>query len=236
MATYNGKKLSKAQFLSLIGHPDQIAYARPSVLSGGKSAGVQAVEIDTGGGVRLTVLPGRGMDIAQASVGSFPVAFMSATGITSPAYYEEPDMRWTRSFFGGLLTTCGIVNAGAPGPDGEESYGLHGRVSNSGADDVCVSHQWDGDEYLIEVQGTIREAAAMAENMSLHRSIRTELGRKGFTLTDTVSNNGFEAQPLMMLYHCNFGWPLLSPGSRVIGGVTATRTRDEEAAAQDDAA
>ena len=233
MAFYNGKNRGRSEILSLVGHPHQVARARRSVLLGGKANGVEAIEVDTGGGVRFTVLPGRGMDIADASMGGFPLAFMSATGITSPAYYEEPGTRWTRSFFGGLLTTCGIANAGAPGPDEEEEFGLHGRVSNAGAEDVCVTHRWEGDEYLIEVSGMVRESAAMAENLVLGRTIQTSLGRRGFTLTDSIRNEGFEPQPLMMLYHCNFGWPLLSPEARIIAPLVATEARDEIAAAQE---
>jgi hypothetical protein len=34
----------------------------------------------------------------------------------------------------------------------------------------------------------------------------------------------------MLLYHCNFGFPLLAPGSEVIGPVLQTEPRDEAAA------
>jgi len=37
------------------------------------------------------------------------------------------------------------------------------------------------------------------------------------------------AQPLMLLYHCNYGFPLLAPGARVVGPISRSVARDEEA-------
>ena len=34
-----------------------------------------------------------------------PLAYLSKTGVTSPAYYEPNGVQWLRSFFAGLLTT-----------------------------------------------------------------------------------------------------------------------------------
>ena len=69
----------------------------------------------------------------------------------------------------------------------------------------------------------------MGENLLLTRTIRTQLGARGFVLEDRIENRGFEAQPLMMLYHINFGFPLLGPKARVVGPIRETVARDEEA-------
>ncbi len=229
MAIYLDKKWTKSELLSYLGDINQAAGARLSVLEGGKADGVRAVEVYTGSGLRFTVLPGRGMDIPYASYREKPLSFLSSTGITSPSYYEEPGSRWLRSFFAGLLTTCGITYSGAPGPDGDEELGLHGRISNAAAEDMSIEQEWNGDEFIISLKGKMREASSMGENMSLTRTITTRLGEKGFHIQDLVENRGFEPQPLMMLYHFNFGFPLLSPGSRVVGPITAIEARDDEA-------
>ncbi|HUV06364.1 MAG TPA: aldose 1-epimerase family protein [Spirochaetia bacterium] len=229
MANFHGKEYSKQELLSYIGDPGQLAGARPSVLCDGKSEGVKSVEVNTGGGLYFTILPGRGMDIPYASYKGKALSFSTGTGVTSPAYYEEPGFGWLRSFFAGLLTTCGITNAGAPGEDQNQAFGLHGRVSNAGAEDTCIRQCWEGDEYFISVEGTMREVSAMGENMRLRRSIRTSLGARSFRLKDDVENCGFESQPLMMLYHFNFGFPLLSPQSRILAPVLKTEGRDEQA-------
>ena len=212
MARYLGKDWTRESLRSLVGDLAQVAGARPSVLADGKSDGVRAVEVYTGGGFAFTVLPGRGMDIAFASHRGTPLSFLSGTGITHPAYYEEPGLGWLRGFYAGLLTTCGISAAGAPSTDQGRPFGLHGRYSNAAAEDLCVRQGWEGDEYLIRLSGTVREVAAMNEHLVLSRTLETRLGARGFRLHDVVENRGFEEQPLMLLYHFNYGFPLLAPG------------------------
>ena len=229
MAVYAGKDVDPAGAGPAFGDPSQLAGARGCVLTDGKADGVRAVEVSTGSGMLFTVLPGRGMDIAFASYKGKALSFISGTGITSPAYYEEPGRAWLRTFYAGLLTTCGITNCGAPSVDQGKAFGLHGRVANAAAENLCVEQDWEGDEYEIRVAGTMRETTAMEENMSLRRSIETRLGAKGFRLRDTITNRGFEPQPLMMLYHFNYGFPLLSASSRVVGPIAGTEPRDEEA-------
>ncbi|MBN1836168.1 MAG: aldose 1-epimerase family protein [Spirochaetales bacterium] len=229
MAEYLGRSWSKNELVSRIGDPRQIAGATPFIMSEGKAEGVRAVRVDTGGGLEFTLLPGRGMDIAGASFRGRALSFLSGTGITSPAYYEEPGLGFLRGFYAGLLTTCGITNVGAPSVDQGEAFGLHGRVANAGAEDLAVDHRWEGDEYLISVKGVVREARALFENLTLTRRVQTRLGSRGFTLDDLIENRGFREEPLLMLYHFNFGFPLLGPGARVVGPIAQTLPRDEAA-------
>ncbi|MBN2554225.1 MAG: aldose 1-epimerase family protein [Spirochaetales bacterium] len=229
MAEYLGRSWKKQELLSLIGDPKQIAGVTRSTLEEGKAAGVGALQVNTGGGLEFTVLPGRGMDIAGAFFQGKALSFLSPTGITSPAYYDEPGLAWLRSFFAGLLTTCGITNAGAPSQDQGRAFGLHGRLSNAAAEDVSVEQDWQGDEYRLAVKGRIREAQAMGENLLLTRTIETRLGARGFDLEDRIENRGFDEQPLMMLYHCNFGFPLLGPNARIVAPIRKTTARNEEA-------
>jgi hypothetical protein len=230
MTNYQGKQWTKQELVSYIGDPQQIAGATSCVLTDGKAEGVRAVVVRTGGGLNYTLLPGRGMDIAQASYKGRALSFISGTGITSPGYYDEPGFNWLRGFYAGLLTTCGITSCGAPSVDQGQAYGLHGRLSNAAAEDLCVGQQWQGDEYIISIKGKMREAAAMFENLSLTRSVETHLGWKRFRLHDLVENHAFEPQPLMLLYHVNFGFPLLAPGTEVVGPIIASEPWNEESA------
>ena len=231
MAWYAGKSWKREELVARIGDPLQIAGARGSILTDGKADGVRAVEVTTGSGLNFTVLPGRGMDIPFASYKGKALGFFSGTGITSPAYYLEPGLDWRRGFYAGLLTTCGIANAGAPSTDEGKAFGLHGRLSNAAAENLCVDQDWEGDEFVIRLKGTMREAEAMVENLTLTRRIETRLGAAGFRIRDTVVNRGFSAQPLMLLYHCNFGFPLLTPSARIIGPIQKSEPRDNEARA-----
>ena len=230
MAYYLGKEWTKRDLRSYIGDPQQICGITSYTMNQGKAEGVKGCTVDTGCGFNFTVLPGRGMDIPSASYHGKNIGFRSGTGITSPAYYEEPGINWLRSFYVGLLTTCGITYAGAPDTDQGVNLGLHGRVANAAAEDVKIDQRWEGDEYKLSIEGTMREAMAWIENVIMTRKIETALGRKDFVLTDVIENRGFAPVPLMMLYHINFGFPLLGSGARVMGPIVKTVPRDEEAA------
>ena len=47
------------------------------------------------------------------------------------------------------------------------------------------------------------------ENLLLTRTISTRLGANQFTLKDVVRNEGYRSTPHIMLYHCNFGFPVV---------------------------
>jgi hypothetical protein len=95
-----------------------------------------------GSGLNITVLPGRGMDIANASYKGIPLVWISKCGLNSRTYYEQSGLGWFRNFNDGLPTTCGLTYAGAPCTDNGENLGLHGRISNIEADEVCTNGQW----------------------------------------------------------------------------------------------
>jgi acylphosphatase len=225
------KYWKKEELLKYIGDPLQIAGAVTSVLSEGKAAGVKSVNIRTGGGLDYCILPGRGMDIPFASYKGNALNFSSGTGITSPRYYEEDGLSWLRSFNVGLLTTCGIGYSGMPCQDEGVSLGLHGRISNNEAEDVSISQEWEDEEFVISVKGKLREAAAMQENLSLTRTIKSYLGSSKIKITDVIENHGFTPQPVMMLYHINFGFPLLSSLSELVTPSAKIEPRDDISAA-----
>ena len=132
-----------------------------------------------------------------------------------PAYYFPRGTEWLRSFPGGLLSTCGLTTAGVPSEDDGESLGLHGSISNTPAESVNWSERWQGDDCLLTVSGKVREASVHGPNMLLERTISTSLGSRSFSVHDVVENQGVRDSPLMVLYHFNFGFPLLTERSRI---------------------
>ena len=212
----------KNSILSYVGNMSQIAGVRRSFICDGRARDVEALDITTGGGLEFCVLPGRGMDIAHARYKGVPVSFITKAGIASADAYEPCGMGWLRGFFGGLLTTCGLSNVGWACDDddaqlGEVHHGLHGRISNTGAEAVSYGAAWDKDgKYIIHASGRMREAALHAENLSLTRTITTSLGAKTLCIHDEIANEGFVSRPLMILYHINAGYPLLDETSEMI--------------------
>ena len=150
---------------------------------------------------------------------------MGKQGVTHPAYFEHDDKGWLRNFFVGTLSTCGLTNAGLP--SGE--HGLHGRIGNIPAKSVNAWSRWEEERYITHVEGDIREAVIFGENLGITRTYDTQLGSKSFTLQDCIENRGGEPAPMMIIYHMNFGYPLLSPHTRLLLPPHITTPRDDEA-------
>jgi hypothetical protein len=207
----------------------QLAGIRAATLDDGSEAGVRALAVHTGSGLRFTVLPGRGLDIADAEWQGASLAWHSSTGITHPAFFEPQGLGWLRSFYGGLLLTCGLMNVGVPSEDEGEQFGLHGRVTSLPAKNVRYDAEWQGDDYVLWVKGKVRETRVFGENVLLTRTISTKLGSQSLTIEDVFENQGFAPTPLMVLYHINAGFPVLDEGSELLINSKIT-PRDAEAA------
>lgn len=216
MAFIFGREFSKRELLKRVGDISQIAGARLSRLEDGKARGVRTVDVKTGGGLKFTVLPDRGMDIAWAEYKNIPLSFISKTGVVAPEFYEPDGNGFLRSFHAGLLTTCGLTYMGASCIDDGKALGLHGRAANTPAEDVCVTNSWEEDNFIMRVRGRIRESAVFGENITLTREICSRLGENALSITDTVENGGFEREPFMLLYHFNFGFPLLDKDTKLV--------------------
>ena len=230
VAKIYGREYTKRELMKRVGDISQLAGARRCTLESGKAKGVAAVEVKTGSGLNFTVLPDRGMDIAWADYKGIALGYISKTGVVAPAFYDSNGLEFLRSFCGGLLTTCGLTYMGAPCVDEGKPLGLHGRASNLPAEDVCVSNEWVGDDFIIRIKGRIREAVVFGENMVLSREITARLGESKLTIKDTIENCGFKAEPLMLLYHFNFGYPLLDSSTELIlPGNSTVKARDAEA-------
>jgi hypothetical protein len=208
-----GKTYSKRELERRMGHLDQIGGTRHFEYSTGRARGVQAVEVNTGAGLVFTVLPGRGLDIAACSYKGTNLVYLAPGGISHPAFYNPAGLEWLNTFFGGLLTTCGLSYFGDPERDGEKELGLHGRYAGLAAAVCRDCSRWEGDEYLVEIGGTVEECALFGDKLRLHRSITTRLGSRSLTIRDRVENYGFRSSPLTVLYHINCGFPLLEEHS-----------------------
>jgi len=209
-----------------VGDISQIGGVTAHTLSDGVSRGVRAYDFRTGSGFDFTVLADRGLDISTATFNGQPLNWRSQVGDVSPAYYEEPGLKWLKSFYGGLVVTCGLTYAGAPCTDEGKELGLHGRVSNIPASNTYCDGMWEDDEYVMWVEGKVREATVFGENLELSRVITAKLGEPRLWIVDEVTNLGHQETPHMILYHCNIGFPVVDGGSRLIAPVKDYRPRD----------
>ena len=213
------------------GSLDQLAGVRLVDLADGKARGMRAADVWTGSGLRFTLWLDRGMDVGPAEFAGRPLAWLHPA-LGTAGQFEPHGLGWTRTFGGGLMTTCGLTFFGHPEQDGDEALGLHGRISHLPAQNVRVAAGWQGDDYLITVEGQVRQSVVFGENLLLTRRVTTRLGATSFLVEDRVRNDGFRRTPHMLLYHCNFGFPVVSPDSelRVLPADETVRPRDPDAA------
>lgn len=229
MATLFGQHYSRETILAHVGDLLQVAGIRMMELCDGPERGVRIADVRTGSGLRFQVTLDRGMDISMADYKGTPLAFRSPNGDVHPHRYEPEGYGWLRSFPGGLMTGCGMTYAGSPCVDQGETLGQHGRLSTLPASAVHQVLRWEGDDCVMQIHGEIREATPFKENLLLRRSIETRLGESIITIRDAIRNEGDETTPLMLLYHVNAGWPVVSEGAKLFLRGTRAEPRDADA-------
>lgn len=226
-----GRTFTKAELLAYVGHISQVGGIRPIELVAGRERGVRGFEVTTGTGLSFTVLADRALDITRASFRGRSLGYLTPSGEAHPAYYEPQGAGWLRTFPGGLLTTCGLTAVGAPGEDAGEACGLHGRISHLPAEELGYWGEWQGDAYWMHITGTMTEAVIFGHALRLTRRISAKLGANTILIEDTVTNMGGAPAPHMLLYHCNLGFPLLSPEATFVTQSRSVTPRDADAAA-----
>ncbi len=200
-------------------------------LRGGLREGVDVIEVDNGV-FRFVVVPTRGMGIWNAACGSIRLGWNSPVrGPVHPAFVhlDEPSGIGWLDGFDELLVRCGMESNGAPEfkPDGSLRHVLHGKIANIPAHKVEISA--DGDSGELAVTGIVDEARLFGNKLRLASTISTRVGRRGLTVRDVVTNLSAEPSELELLYHVNFGMPLVGPGAKVVLPVVKAAPRDAAA-------
>jgi galactose mutarotase-like enzyme len=210
-----GRQWSRRELEARFGRIEQIGGLRRVESNEGPEAGVEQIQVRTGAGLTYTVLPTRGMDIGLAEFGGAPLSWLSPAGEVHPAFFDDRGLGWLRTAAGGLLMTCGLTQVGSPGEEAGEALGLHGRAHHTPARQVAALGRWNEDEYEMQIQGQIEETSLFGHHLRLTRMILSTLGQNSLTIEDEVENLGFEPAPHMLLYHFNFGFPLMSEDTQI---------------------
>jgi len=81
----------------------------------------------------------------------------------------------------------------------------------------------------MSIEGQVRETVVFGENLLLHRQIRARLGDAKISVFDTVTNDGSQPAPHMILYHVNGGFPVIEEGARFLSPTCKLTPRDADA-------
>jgi Domain of unknown function (DUF4432) len=194
----------------------QVGGIETSVLDNGAGRGTRIAWVNTGTGMRYKVVLDRAMDIADAFYNQYSIAWLSHSGVTAPQALADKGVDWLRTFGGGLVTTCGLSHVGGPEKDEHGERGIHGLISNTPAEVISVIQPDPArGQFEMSITGVIKETKIFGPSLELKRTISSTLGKSSIRITDEIINRGNTAAPHMLLYHCNFGWPLADEGARL---------------------
>ncbi|MGF1582587.1 MAG: aldose 1-epimerase family protein [Gemmataceae bacterium] len=196
-------------------------------LHGGKQEGVDLIVIDNGQ-LKMTLIPTRGLGIQSVQLGDLRLGWDSPVKeVVHPKFINlqaRGGLGWLEGFTE-WLCRCGMENNGQPGTDrfvynvGDEAtmeLTLHGKVANIPAQDVKLILRGTKTKPRIVIQGRVDEKMLFGPKLELHTEISTQVGSSRFRIDDKVVNAGAQAQEFQMLYHLNFGRPLLQEGARFV--------------------
>ncbi len=193
-------------------------------LHGGRQDGVDLIVIDNGR-LTITLVPTRGMGILRVVMGDLRLGWDSPVHeVVHPKYVNleaRGGLGWLEGF-NEWLARCGLEWAGHPGPDrfinnvgeqAEMNLTLHGKVENIPASDVEVIVEREP-RPRIRVRGRVDERAFYGPKLELWTEVSTEPGSSTFRIEDALTNRSAFDSEFQILYHVNYGPPLLGAGAR----------------------
>lgn len=189
-------------------------------LHGGRQEGVQVIDVDNGA-MTFTIVPTRGFEVWKAQVGKLRLGWDSPVQeIIHPSYIRLTDnggAGWVAGF-GGLMVRGGLASFGSPVQDGAQQLTLHGRVDYLPASHVSVRYEASPVPKLI-FRGVVDDVQTFGSQLRLVSEISTEIGKPEFVFDDQVTNLSDVPQEMQLLYHTNFGTPLLGAGAEFVAPV-----------------
>jgi uncharacterized protein DUF4432 len=200
-----------------IGNTAQVGGIETSVMDNGFAKGTRIAWFNTGSGLRYKVLIDRCLDIADTFYNQHSLVWLSHTGVTAPRPDANRGLVWLESFSGGLVTTCGLTHIGSPEKSESDQRGLHGRISNIPAEiESIVQPEPRLGKMEMSITAKIIESSVFGPSLQLRRTISSKLEEPTIKICDQVTNIGNDKAPHMLLYHCNFGFPMVDKGTEIV--------------------
>ncbi|NOT63788.1 MAG: aldose 1-epimerase family protein [Acidobacteria bacterium] len=199
------------------------------VLHGGKQEGVDVIVLNSGK-LTITVVPTRGMSVLRVESSELVLGWNSPVKeVVHPSLINLQNrggLGWLEGF-NEWMVRCGAEWAGHPGKDkfinntGDEAemdLTLHGRIGNIPASEVEVIIDRTP-PHRLRIRGRVDERQFYGPKLELWTEVSTEPGSTTFRIEDTLTNYSAYEQEFELIYHANYGPPLLEKDSRFVGAV-----------------
>lgn len=213
---------------------------KKETLHGGKQEGVELITVDNGV-MQIVIIPTRGMSIYEVRSKDMRLGWDSPVeGIVNPAFIDlesRGGLGWLEGF-NEWMVRCGLEFAGHPGTDefvnntGDKAtmdLTLHGKIGNipASAVEVIVDAQ---PPHRIRVRGIVFEKFFYGPKLKLTSEVSVVPGEDTLRIDDTITNLGSANQEFQIIYHTNFGKPLLGKGAKLHAAVKQIAPMNEQAA------
>ena len=201
--------MEREKFYRYSGNSDQIYSVRRLILDEGTAKGNAIYQVTTAGGLEFDILPDSGLDIGRLKFKGININYMTKNGYDNPNRLLPIPNNFDHTFSGGMLYTCGLMSVGPDNTDTEgdgEFHALHGRFHGQSAKNLFGY----SDDENIYVGGEVKESKQGGQNFLVRRKFTVPVWGSEILLEDEVMNLTPSPVEFMMLYHCNFGWPMLS--------------------------
>lgn len=187
-------------------------------LHGGKQEGSTLITISTAD-LQVSIIPTRGMALHEITSGSVRAGWDSPVDeIVNPAFInldQRGGLGWLDGF-NEAMVRAGYEWTGHPGQDEKgRLLSLHGRAGNTPASTVIVSID-DKAPHTIHVKGLIKENTFKFSALETWSDISVTPGEKTVRLHDVTTNTSDYDRPYQIIYHSNFGTPLLEEGAKFL--------------------
>ncbi|AGO55241.1 hypothetical protein HL670_02595 [Serratia plymuthica] len=184
------------------------------VLHGGKQEGSKVITLSSAG-LTIALSPTRGMNILNVKGSDVRLGWDSpVTEVVNPAYINldsRNGLGWLDGF-NEMMVRCGFEWTGHPGVDNGTLYTLHGRAGNTPASKVVIEIA-EKAPYEVRIRGLLKENTFKKSNLETWTELRYIPGTQSFSIHDRVTNRADYPRDYEIIYHSNFGKPLLEEGA-----------------------
>ena len=226
--------MTKREMEAYCGDTKQIFGIQECRLEGGKATGTKAFHVRNGKGIETLILADKCLGIGQLFFKGTNIGFLSKAGIVAPQFFSEEGTRgFLRTFEAGFLTTCGLSYMGQPSEVNGQKNGLHGVISNIPVESLSSDVVWseNGDAVML-LTGKASEGYLFGPNLEIRKTILIHTEQNRLEIHDRVDNKGFSESPLMLLYHINFGYPMLDENVQIYNNYDLLTAREDPASLQ----
>lgn len=188
------------------------------VLHGGKQEGSKVLTLTSQNGLTIALSPTRGMDLLHVSGHGVRLGWDSPVDeVVNPAYINlesRNGLGWLDGF-NEMMVRCGYEWTGHPVTKDGVIYTLHGKAGNTPASKVEVTVD-DKAPHEIRIRGLLKEHTFKKAKLETWTELRYVPGSDSFTVHDVLTNQADYPHDYQIIYHSNFGAPILEKDARFI--------------------